>query len=71
MRAVIAARSARDGAAMITLDESLAVSVGKSNEVIALDDPLTALAATDERKAKVIELRYFAGLSIEETANTT
>ena len=71
MRAVIAARSARDGAAMITLDESLAVSVGEKNEAIALDDPLTALAATDERKAKVIELRYFAGLSIEETASTT
>jgi RNA polymerase sigma factor (TIGR02999 family) len=65
-------RSAKrgDGAAMITLDERLAVPVMKSGEVIALDDALTSLAASDERKAKVIELRYFAGLSMEETAQT-
>ena len=65
-------RSAKrgDGAPMITLDDRLAVPVSKSNEVIALDDALTSLAASDERKAKVIELRYFAGLSMEETAQT-
>ena len=63
-------RSAKrgDGAPMITLDDRLAVPVMKSGEVIALDDALTSLAASDERKAKVIELRYFAGLSMEETA---
>lgn len=40
----------------------------KASEVLALDDALQALAAFDERKARVIELRYFGGLSIEETA---
>jgi RNA polymerase sigma-70 factor (ECF subfamily) len=61
-------RSAKrgDGAPVITLDERLAVPVSKSDEVIALDDALNLLAKTDERKAKVIELRYFAGLSVEE-----
>jgi len=65
-------RSAKrgDGAPVITLDEHLAVPVARSSEVIALDDALTSLAATDERKAKVIELRYFAGLSVEETAQS-
>ena len=37
-------------------------------DVVALDDALTRLAAQDERKARVVELRYFVGLSIEETA---
>ena len=65
-------RSAKrgDGVRVITLDQHLAVPVARSNEVIALDDALTSLAKTDERKAKVIELRYFAGLSVEETAQT-
>jgi RNA polymerase sigma factor (sigma-70 family) len=35
---------------------------------VALDDALKALAAVDERKSKVVELRFFGGLSIEETA---
>ena len=63
-------RSAKrgDGAAMITLDERLSVPLQKNADVLALDDALTSLAASDERKAKVIELRYFAGLSVEETA---
>src|SRR6476646_5178275 len=64
-------RSAKrgDGAPLITLDERLAVPLSKGDEVIALDDALNLLANTDERKAKVIELRYFAGLSVEETAH--
>ena len=37
-------------------------------DVVALDDALNRLAAQDERKARVVELRYFVGLSIEETA---
>jgi RNA polymerase sigma factor (TIGR02999 family) len=63
-------RSAKrgDGAPMITLDDGLAVPVAENRELIALDDALTALAQVDPRKAKVIELRYFGGLSIEETA---
>ena len=63
-------RSAKrgDGAAVLPLDEGLSFAVGKSNEVIALNDALTALASVDPRKSKVIELRYFGGFSVEETA---
>ncbi len=56
------------GVAPVELNEMLCFAPGKSAEVLALDDALTALAAFDERKAKVIELRFFAGLSVEETA---
>jgi RNA polymerase sigma factor (TIGR02999 family) len=63
-------RSAKrgDGAPVLPLDEGMSFAASKSNEVIALDDALTALAAVDPRKAKVIELRYFGGFSVEETA---
>jgi len=37
-------------------------------DLVALDDALTALAAFDERKSKVVELRFFGGLTVEETA---
>jgi RNA polymerase sigma factor (TIGR02999 family) len=57
-----------DGTPAVSLEEGLAVSVSRSNDVIALDDALAGLAKVDERKAKVIELRYFGGLSVEETA---
>ena len=49
-------------------EEILIVSHDKSAELIALDDALEALAQMDEQKAKIVELRYFGGLSIEETA---
>ena len=49
-------------------EEILVVSHDKSAELIALDDALQTLAAMDEQKAKIVELRYFGGLSIEETA---
>jgi len=49
-------------------EEILVVSHEKSAELIALDDALQTLAAMDEQKAKIVELRYFGGLSIEETA---
>jgi RNA polymerase sigma factor (TIGR02999 family) len=52
----------------VELDEALAVSPPRGTDLVALDDALTALAAMDERKAKVIELRFFGGLSVEETA---
>src|SRR6266542_3118680 len=63
-------RSAKrgDGAEVLPLDEGLSFAPGKSNEVIALDNALSALAAVDPRKSKVIELRYFGGFSVEETA---
>jgi RNA polymerase sigma-70 factor, ECF subfamily len=40
------------------------------DDVLALDEALTSLAAVDERKCRVIELRYFGGLSVDETART-
>jgi RNA polymerase sigma factor (TIGR02999 family) len=56
------------GAYLVPLDEAPEVS-GKSHaEVIAVDDALRALALVDERKSQVVELRFFGGLSIEETA---
>jgi RNA polymerase sigma factor (TIGR02999 family) len=55
-------------ASHIELDENLLVSQEPRADVIALDDALTALAAIDERKSQVVELRFFGGLGIEETA---
>lgn len=49
-------------------EEILVVSHEKSAELIALDEALENLAKMDEQKAKIVELRYFGGLSIEETA---
>jgi DNA-directed RNA polymerase specialized sigma24 family protein len=44
------------------------LSSKRGAELIALDDALTALAVLDARKARVVELRFFGGLSVEETA---
>ena len=52
----------------VNLDEIPDVSFRRADEVIALDDALNALALVDPRKARVIELRFFGGLSVEETA---
>ncbi len=52
----------------VELDEAFVISPQRGTDLVALDDALTALAAIDERKAKVIELRFFGGLSVEETA---
>ena len=49
-------------------EEILVVSHERSAELIALDDALQSLAEIDPQKAKIVELRYFGGLSIEETA---
>ena len=56
------------GGAKVPLDEALSLSPERSSTVIALDDALKALAQVDERKCKVIELRFFGGLSVDETA---
>jgi len=56
------------GARQVSLDEGLIVSEGRSAEVVELDDALKALAAIDQRKSQIVELRFFGGLSIEETA---
>ena len=52
----------------VTLNEALAVSDRRSADLVALDDALTALSSVDPRKAKMIELRFFGGLSVKETA---
>ena len=52
----------------VTFDEALTISEEPNAALIALDDALRALAAVDERKSKVVELRFFGGLSVEETA---
>jgi len=52
----------------LPLDETLIVSSEPRADLIALDDALKNLAAFDERKSRVIELRFFGGLSVQETA---
>lgn len=57
------------GAVKISLDDgSVDVSDERAAELVALDEALRKLAAEEPQKAKLVELRYFAGLSIEETA---
>ena len=58
----------RGGGKTISLDEAAVVSDDRAAELVALDDALTSLAKLDERKGRVVELRYFGGLSVEETA---
>lgn len=55
-------------AVQVSLDKVLAISPEQDPDLVVLDEALTALAAIDERKARVIELRFFGGLNIEETA---
>lgn len=52
----------------VPLDEVLLVAQARGIEVLALDEALDALARIDGRKSRVVELRYFGGLSIEEAA---
>jgi len=57
------------GAVHLNFDDALEIaSDSKSREMVAIDDALNELADIDPRKAKVIELRFFGGLSVEETA---
>lgn len=56
------------GARQVSLDEGLIVSEERSAEVINVHEALEGLAAFDARKAQIVELRFFGGLSIEETA---
>ena len=55
-------------AVQVTFDEELAVSSDLRGDFVALDDALQALAKVDERKSRVVEMRFFGGLSVEETA---
>jgi RNA polymerase sigma-70 factor, ECF subfamily len=56
------------GMERLDLNESIDGNTGRPNALVGLDDALDALAAFDARKAKVIELRFFGGLNVEETA---
>ena len=57
-----------DGAARVTLDEGLVALEQRDVDVVALDEALTNLAKIDSQQSKIVELRFFAGLSIEETS---
>lgn len=65
-----ARRSQKRGglATRVTFDEALVVTNEPREDFVALDDALNALGTFDERKSRVIELRFFGGLSVEETA---
>jgi RNA polymerase sigma factor (TIGR02999 family) len=52
----------------VTFDEGLALANEDGPDLVAINDALDALARVDERKSRVIELRFFGGLSVEETA---
>ena len=56
------------GARTVPFDEGLTVADEAGTDLVALDDALRALARLDERKSRVVELRFFGGLSVEETA---
>lgn len=56
------------GAVKVSFDEAAIVSQDQAADLVALDDALTSLEAMDERKARIVELRYIGGLNIEETA---
>ena len=56
------------GALHVSLDEAIVGATERSGDLVALDDALTALAATDERASRVVELRFFGGLSMEDAA---
>jgi len=53
----------------VTFDEALVVTNEPTQDFVALDDALEALAKFDERKSRVVELRFFAGLTVDETAS--
>jgi RNA polymerase sigma factor (TIGR02999 family) len=53
----------------VTLDDALVAAAGPGFDVVALDRALDKLGKADERKARIIELRFFGGLSVEETAD--
>ena len=62
-------RTKRGGdARQVSLDEAVIVSPERAAEMMALDEALESLATVDQRKSRILELRFFGGLSIEETA---
>ena len=62
-------REKRGGGALhVELDEAVLLSVGKSAEIIALDEALDRLSKIDALKSKIVEMRHFGGMTVEETA---
>jgi len=57
------------GARQVPIEEASAMSMERAAELIALEEALDELAKLDQRKSRVVELRYFGGLSLEETAD--
>jgi len=66
-RARMAQKRASDGV-MVSLDHAVEIGELKPRELVALDDALEVLAKLDPRKARVVELRFFSGLEVRETA---
>lgn len=56
------------GTPKVNIDDAPGIHAERDREIVAIDDALEVLAAMDARKARVIELRFFGGLSVEETA---
>jgi len=56
------------GAGKVSLDEAMIVSPERGADLMALDEALTSLAEIDPRKSEIVEMRFFGGLSVEETA---
>lgn len=56
------------GTSMISLDEAIAVTERRDIDLLAVDDALTALASLDSRQCRIVELRFFGGLTLEEIA---
>jgi RNA polymerase sigma-70 factor, ECF subfamily len=65
-----AAKRGGASAVPVSLDEEALEASGGDVDLVSLDDALRRLAELDEQQARVVELRYFAGLGIEETAET-
>jgi RNA polymerase sigma factor (TIGR02999 family) len=58
----------RDGGRKVTISEALAISPNRIVEILDLDQALGALGRVDPRKARIVELRFFGGLTVDETA---
>ena len=58
----------RDGGLKLALDEDMALPIAREVNLVALDDALRELARLDQQQARIVELRFFGGLTIEETS---
>ena len=58
----------RDGGYKLTLDDAVSLVKGRSTDLVALDDALNGLSQFDAQQSRIVELRFFGGLSIEETS---